>query len=40
MVQSHPQYIEYEFLSISKMVFLWFIKNSVSAAKLNLKLKP
>jgi hypothetical protein len=40
MVQSHPQYTEYEFLSISKMVFLWFTKNSVSAAELNLKLKP
>jgi hypothetical protein len=40
MVRSHPQYTTYEVLIDSKVVCLWFIKSSVSAAKLNLELKP
>ena len=40
MVLSHLQYIEYEVSIDSKVVCLWFNKSSVSAAELNLKLKP
>jgi hypothetical protein len=40
MVRSHPQYIEYEVSIYSKVFFLWYIKSSVSAAKLSLELKP
>jgi hypothetical protein len=40
MVRSHPQYTEYKISIDSKMVYLWFTKSSVSAAELNLELKP
>jgi hypothetical protein len=40
MVRSHPQYTEYEVSIDSKVVCLWFTKSSVSAAELNLELKP
>jgi len=40
MIPSHPQYIEYEVSIDSKVVCLWFTKNSVFAAELNLELKP
>jgi hypothetical protein len=40
MVRYHLQYIEYEVLINSKVVCLWFTKNSVFAAKSNLELKP
>ena len=40
MLRSHTQYIEYEVSIDSKVVCLWFTKNSVSTAELNLKLKP
>jgi hypothetical protein len=40
MVRSHTKYREYEVPIYSKMVCLCFTKSSVSAAKLNLKLKP
>jgi len=38
MVQSHPQYTEYEVSIESKVVCLWL--TSVSAVELNLELKP
>jgi NADH:ubiquinone oxidoreductase subunit H len=40
MLRSHTQYIEYEVSIDSKVVCLWFTKNSVSTAELNLELKP
>jgi len=40
MVRYHPQYTEYEVSIDSKVVYLWFTKSSVSAAELNLELKP
>jgi hypothetical protein len=40
MVQSHPQYIEYDVSIDSKVVCLWFTKSNVFAAELNLELKP
>jgi hypothetical protein len=40
MVWYHSQYTEYEVSIDSKVVCLWFTKSSVSAAELNLKLKP
>jgi len=40
MVWYHSQYTEYEVSIDSKVVCLWFTKGSVSAAELNLKLKP
>jgi hypothetical protein len=40
MVRCHPQYTEYKISIDSKMVYLWFTKSSVSAAELNLELKP
>ena len=40
MVRSHTKYREYEVPIYSKMVCLCFTKSSVSAAELNLKLKP
>ena len=40
MVRSHTQYTEYDVSIYSKVFCLWFIKSSVSAAELNLELKP
>jgi ABC-type thiamin/hydroxymethylpyrimidine transport system permease subunit len=40
MVRPHLQYIEYEVSIDFKVVYLWFTRSSVYAAKLNLKLKP
>jgi len=40
MVWSHTQYTEYEVSIYSKAVCLWITKSSVSAAELNLELKP
>ena len=40
MMRSHPQYTEYEVSIDSKVICLWFTKSSVSAAELNLDLKP
>jgi hypothetical protein len=40
MVRSHPQYTECEVSIDSKVIGLWFPKSTVSAAKLNLELKP
>jgi hypothetical protein len=40
MVQSHPQYTEYEVSIESKLVCLWLNKNSVFTVELNLELKP
>jgi hypothetical protein len=40
MVRSHPQYTEYEVSIDSKVVCLWFTKSSVSAAEINIELKP
>ena len=40
MVQSHPQYIEYDVSIYSKLFCLWFTKSSVSAVELSLELKP
>ena len=40
MMRSHPQYTENELSIDSKAVFLWFTRSRVSAAELNLELKP
>ena len=40
MVRYNHQYIEYEVSIDSKLVCLWFTNSSVSAAELNLELKP
>ena len=40
MLRYHPEYIQYGFSIDSEVICLWFTKNSVSTAELNLELKP